>query len=243
MADLTEATALVTGAARRLGKAIAWALHERGFRVAVHHHKSEHAALELVEQMNQARAGSAVAIAADLAARHAPVAVVEAVLRRFGRLDCLVNNAAVFPATQLATTTREEFDALISVNLAAPYFLGQCAAPFLAAAPGGGTIVNLVDIHGMRPLAGHSVYSVTKAALIMATKALAKELAPQVRVNGVAPGAILWPEEQEAILEKVALGRPGRVEDVVAAVLYLVQDAPYVTGEILAVDGGRLLHS
>ncbi len=248
MSENTEQApvALVTGAARRLGAAIASSLHRRGLRVAVHYRGSERAARELVDTLEAERPGSAMAVQADLADHRAPAAIADTVLDRFGRVDVLVNNASAFYPTPLETATPAQWDELMTSNLRAPYFLAQALAEELARH--GGAIVNLVDIHGMVPLPRHSIYSQAKAGLIMQTRALARELAPQVRVNAVAPGAILWPEGGESpevaegILERVPLGRQGEPGDITGAVAFLALDAPYITGQVLAVDGGRLLN-
>ena len=241
---MAEPVALVTGAARRVGAAIARALHAAGMSVAVHCHRSREEADRLCEGFEAARPGSATVVAADLLAPEAAAAtVVGAAADRWGRLDVLVNNASTFYPTPVGGVTEAEWRDLVGSNLAAPFFLAQAAAPWLRAARG--CIVNIADVYGHRPLAGHPVYSAAKAGLVMLTRALALELGPEVRVNSVSPGAVLWPEnddpERRRIIEDIALARSGDPEDIARAVLFLVRDAPYVTGQDLAVDGGRLI--
>lgn len=237
--------ALVTGGARRIGAAIARCLHESGVRVAVHYRNSAEAAQKLVATLNAERADSAAAFALDLADSRQHEDLIESCAARFGRLDYLVNNASAFYPTRLPAITESDWEDLIGINLKAPLFLAQAAAGQLKAA--GGAIVNIADIYGERPLAGYAVYSTAKAGLIMLTRALAVELAPEVRVNAVAPGAILWPErrggdgERDAVVARTVLKRTGEPEDVARAVRFLARDAGYTTGEIFSVDGGRSL--
>jgi pteridine reductase len=236
-------TALVTGAAKRVGAAIVRGLHGEGFNVAIHYRYSAAAAESLCDELNRAREGSAMALRADLLDAHQCAPLVERTVERFGRLDVLVNNASSFYATPLGTITPEQWEDLMGSNLKAPLFLSQAAAPHLRESAG--LIINMVDIHGQRPLSRHPVYSSAKAGLAMLTRSLARELSPQVRVNGIAPGPILWPESglepalQEEIISKTLLKRSGSPQDIVRTVLFFVKDAPYVTGQILAVDGGR----
>ncbi|NBB91697.1 MAG: pteridine reductase [Gammaproteobacteria bacterium] len=238
--------AIVTGAARRIGAVIARALHDRGLSVVIHYRGSADEAEALAGQLNRQRSDSALTVQADLAHHSAPETIRRAAIDVFGRIDVLVNNASAFYPTPVGEATQDQWDELMASNLRAPFFLSQaCAEPL---ADGDGAIVNLVDIHGIVPLPRHPIYSPAKAGLIAQTRSLAKDLAPGVRVNGVAPGAILWPEHDESpevgreILEKVPLQRQGRPEDIAAAVAFLALDAPYITGQILAVDGGRLLN-
>jgi len=236
---------LITGAAKRLGAAIARTLHGAGYDVALHCRRSRAELDMLITELEAARPHSTLALQADLAEVEQLPALVETTLARFGRLDALVNNASEFFATPLGTVTSTQWDALFASNARAPFFLAQAAAPALRA--GRGAIVNLVDIHAERPLAGHAVYSMAKAALATATHALALALAPEVRVNGIAPGAILWPEggktqtERDALLARTPLARTGEPDDVASAVLWLLRDARYTTGEIVRIDGGRAL--
>ncbi len=240
---MAEPVALVTGAGRRVGARIARELHAAGMSVAVHCHRSREDAERLREAFEGARPGSATVVAADLLESGAVEAVVAAVEERWGRLDVLVNNASSFYPTPVGEVTEAEWRDLVGSNLAAPFFLAQAAAPLLRAARG--CIVNIADVYGHRPLAGHPVYSAAKAGLVMLTRALAVELGPEVRVNSVSPGAVLWPEnedpERRRIIDAIALKRSGDPGDIARAALFLVRDAPYVTGQDLAVDGGRLI--
>jgi pteridine reductase len=235
---------LITGAARRVGAAIAGAFHGAGARVAVHYRGSKAEAEALVARFNAARPGSAGAFRADLADPSACDTLAAAVVREFGRLDVLVNNASTFYPTPIGAVTPDQFDDLVGSNLRAPLFLSQAAAPELARREG--LILNIADIHGLRPLRRHAVYCAAKAALVMLTRSLARELGPAVRVNAIAPGPVLWPEDgvdealRARIVGRTALKRAGTPEDVAKAALFFAQDAPFVTGEVLAVDGGRL---
>lgn len=240
----TRRIALVTGAARRIGAAIARRLHADGYDLALHYRHSQADMDTLLAELNGLRADSAIGLQADLAAFDRLPELVARTVGRFGRLDALVNNASAFYPTPLGTTTPAQWDDLFASNARAPFFLAQAAAPHLQAAHGG--IVNLVDIHAEQPLAGHTVYCMAKAALRMLTKSLAVDLAPEVRVNAVAPGAILWPEQgkdaasREALLARTPLGRTGTPEEIAATVAWLLGDASgYVTGQTLRVDGGR----
>ena len=239
---------LVTGAARRIGAAIARRLHASGARVALHCHRSRAEAEALATELNGARAGSCVVVQGDLLDVAGLPRIVEESAGAFGRLDALVNNASSFYATPFGRIAEAQWNDLIGTNLRAPLFLAQAAAPRLREAKG--SIVNLVDIHAERPLKNFLVYSVAKAGLAGLTRALALELGPDVRVNGVAPGAILWPDggehfdpsERNRITSQTPLARIGNPDDVAGAVKYLLFDAPFVTGQILAVDGGRAIH-
>lgn len=238
--------ALVTGAARRLGAAIARRLHAAGYDLALHYRHSAADMAALVAQMEAERPGSVLALQADLAEYDRLPELVAHTLGRYGRLDALVNNASAFSPTPLGTITPADWDAQFLINARAPLILAQAAAPHLKAAHG--AIVNLVDIYAERPLRDHVVYCMSKAALVAATRALALELAPEVRVNAIAPGAILWPEEgkaeaaKSALLARTPLGRTGSEDDIADAVLWLLQSAGYTTGHVLPVEGGRLLH-
>ena len=235
--------ALVTGTARRVGVHIATELHAAGADVAIHYRHSARDAEALVARLNGQRPDSAAAFQADLLDTAAIPALVTAVSGWRGGLDILVNNASTFYPTPLGEITEADWDDLVGSNLKAPLFLSQAAASSLRERRG--SIVNIVDIHAQRPLRDHLVYGPAKAGLAMLTRALAKDMAPEVRVNGVSPGAILWPEggmseETKAlILDQVPLERAGDPSDVAGCVLYLVRDADYVTGQIIAVDGGR----
>jgi len=235
---------LVTGAAKRIGAVIARTLHTAGANVAIHYHSSEDAARELVADLERERRGSAFAVSADVRDVRALERMAHDVVERTGRLDVLVNNASNFYPTPLGTVTEQQWNDLVGSNLKAPLFLTQALLPALRAQQG--VVVNIVDVHAQRPLRDHPVYGAAKAGLAMLTRSLAKDLGPDVRVNGVSPGAILWPEGdgmsdklRAGIIKQTALKRAGEPEDIAAAVLFLVRDAPYVTGQIIAVDGGR----
>ncbi len=234
---------LVTGAARRIGAAIVTRLHENGARVAIHYRGSAGDAELLATDLNQVREDSAITIQSDLQNISGLTELIESVVAWGGHLDGLVNNASSFYPTPVGKITEEHWDELLGTNLKAPLFLSQAAAPHLEKC--GGAIVNIVDIHSQRPLRNHAVYGSAKAGLAMLTRSLAKDLTPNIRVNGVSPGAILWPEDgmtekvQQAILQQIPLRRTGDPEDIAACVLYLLRDATYVTGQIIAVDGGR----
>jgi len=237
-------TVLLTGGARRIGAAIARTLHQAGMNLALHYRVSTEAAEALRDELNRRRAESVLLLQADLRDTASLPALVEHTVARWGRLDALVNNASSFYATPLGQTTEAEWDDLLASNLKAPFFLSQAAAPHLRAV--GGSIVNLVDIYAQRPLQNHPVYCTAKAGLAMLTRSLAWELGPAVRVNGIAPGAILWPEQgvsetaKAQLLSRIPLRRRGEPEDIARTVLFLLQDAGYISGQIIAVDGGHL---
>ena len=239
-------TALVTGSAARIGASIVKTLHARGCDVLLHCNANVAGAEALAKQLNDVRADSAFVFSTDLCSQAGIDQLVEACSLHWDHLDLLVNNASRFYPTSVGETTGWQWDDLLSSNLRAPYFLSQGLLPLLREAEG--CIINLLDIHASRPMKQHAVYSIAKAGLQMLTLSLARELAPLIRVNGVAPGAILWPENEgdetnhAAILSRVALGRLGQPEDIASAVAYLALDAPYVTGQVLAVDGGRSLN-
>lgn len=237
--------ALVTGAARRVGACIARRLHADGYDVALHARRSLDELGAVARELDAARPGSTHTLVADLDDAGAPQALVDGVLARFGRLDALVNNASTFHRTPVGSITLADWDGLFASNARAPLFLAQAAADALRT--GRGAIVNIVDIYAERPLPGFSVYCMAKAALGAMTLALARELAPDVRVNGVAPGAVLWPENgddyarRDELVARTPLARTGSPEDIAGAVAWLLHDAPFVTGQILRVDGGRSL--
>lgn len=241
----TPRVVLITGAARRIGACIARTLHGSGWSVAVHAHRSGDALQQLAWGLEMARPGSVLTLHGDLADPAVPAQLVEDTLAHFGRLDALVNNASNFFPTLLGRITAADFDALMAVNARAPLLAAQAAAPALRRARG--AIVNLTDLHATTPKRDHAAYCAAKAALAMVTASLALELAPKVRVNAVAPGAILWPEEGKpeedrlALMQRTPLGRLGTVEEVAGAVRWLVEDATYLTGQTLGVDGGRPL--
>jgi len=235
--------ALITGAGKRIGAVIARTLHAAGANVAIHYFSSSAQADELADELNAQRPDSAITLQADLRSIDAINALVESMIARTGSLGLLVNNASTFYPTPLGSITEEQWDDLINANLKAPLFLSQAAFAHLREARG--AIINIVDVHSQRPLRHHLVYGPAKAGLAMLTRSLAKDLGPEIRVNGVSPGAILWPEDgmpektQQSIIREIALKRVGSPEDIAGAVLYLARDATYVTGQILAVDGGR----
>src|SRR5688572_33497899 len=235
--------ALVTGGARRVGAAIVRELHAAGANVLVHYRDSEAEAAKLEAELNGLRPRSAAKVKAELLAPIAPRALVSAALDAFGRLDLLVNNASSFFPVAVGEIEPSHWEELVGSNLRAPLFISQQAAPELAKREG--AIVNVVDIHADRPLRGYPVYSIAKAGLAALTRSLALELAPRVRVNGVSPGAIAWPDdgqfdpaERGRILATTPLGRLGSPEDIAQAVHFLAC-APYITGQVIAVDGGR----
>jgi pteridine reductase len=241
--SLQDQVVLITGGARRVGAEIARALHAAGANILIHYRSSAAAATSLADQFNQARPHSAAVHAAHLSNADAPEKLVAATLLEFGRLDILINNASTFYPTPVGRITVAQWDDLMGSNLKAPLFLSQAAAPSLRVQRG--LIINMIDIHALRPLKGHPVYSVAKAGLAMLTRALARELGPEIRVNGIAPGPVLWPEGdmdeglKEEIIGKTALKRHGTPQDIARTALFLAKDAPYITGQIIAVDGGR----
>jgi len=240
---LRDHVLLITGGARRVGAAIVRTLHGAGARVLLHHRDSAADARALAGELNDTRPGSVAIESADLRDAEVPQRLVAAALREFGRLDLLINNASSFYPTAVGSITEAQWDDLMGSNLKAPLFLSQAAAPSLRAARG--LILNIVDIHALRPLKRHPVYSVAKAGLAMLTRSLARELGPEVRVNGIAPGPVLWPEHpvddalKQEIIAKTALKRHGTPDDIARTALFLAKDAPYITGQIITVDGGR----
>lgn len=238
--------ALVTGAGKRVGAVIARTLHAAGYDLVLHCRHSVAEATELAAAFAAIRADSTLVLQAELADAATPGELIAATLKRFGRLDALVNNASAYYATPLGTTTIAQWDDLLTTNARVPFFLSQAAAPALREARG--AIVNIADIYAERPLRGYPVYSISKAALVMLTRVLAVELGPDVRVNAVAPGNMLWStnavkaETADTVRARTALGRQGSPQDVADAVLYLARDAHYTTGVVLPTDGGRLLH-
>ena len=235
--------ALLTGAARRIGACIARTLQAAGANVMIHYHRSEAEARSLASELNNLRGGSAALVGGNLLETKKLGALVDATVKTFGQLDVLINNASTFYPTPVGEITEEHWNDLLGTNLKAPLFLTQAAAPALRLTHG--LVLNIADIHGMRPLRRYTTYSVAKAGLIMLTKSLARELGPHVRVNAISPGPVMWPEDrtdralQRKIIERTQLKRPGSPQDVARAALFLCADAPYVTGQVLAVDGGR----
>ena len=252
MQKLAGKVALVTGAARRIGATTSRALHQQGAKVVVHYRNSADDAKKLCEELNAIRADSCFIEQAELADVSKLQEMIDTVINKAGRLDILINNASSFFPTKVGEISEADWDNLIVSNLKAPLFLSQAAAPQLI--KNQGCIINMIDIHADRPLTDHPVYCAAKAGLLMLTKSLAKELGPEVRVNGVSPGAILWPEseidnknteiavEHQNLLDKTSLKRQGSPDDIASTILFLVCDAPYITGHNIPVDGGRLLN-
>ncbi|MCW8900955.1 MAG: pteridine reductase [Gammaproteobacteria bacterium] len=238
--------ALITGAAHRIGATTAKLLHKNGMNIVLHYRGSRDRAQALQKELNDQRENSVILIQADLHLTSGLPALIEASVKAWGQLDVLINNASSFYPTQIGKATEEQWDDLIGSNLKAPFFLSQSAAPHLKKT--NGCIINIVDIHAERPLKTFPIYSMAKAGLVMMTKSLAGELGPEIRVNAVAPGAILWPENldevaQQRIVSRTFLKRQGHPDDISKTILFLIKDANYVTGQIIAVDGGRSLNS
>jgi len=240
---LTGKTALITGAARRVGAAITRKLHAAGANIVLHYRSSAEDAEAISKTLNEIRPNSVVIVEADLLDVGQLQALPEIATSNFGSLDILVNNASTFYPTPVGDITEIDWHDLMGTNLKAPLFLSQAASTALRTS--NGLIVNIADIHGQQPLARHTVYSLAKAGVIMLTKSLAREMGPSIRVNAVAPGPVMWPEDgmdkalQSKIIDRTALKRGGTPDDVARAVLFFATEAPYVTGQILAVDGGR----
>ncbi|MBK1621197.1 pteridine reductase [Lamprobacter modestohalophilus] len=236
---------LITGAAHRIGARIARLLHAEGAHLSLHYHQSREAAEALQQSLERERKGSVQLVQADLCDIAGLTTLVAEVEAYHGRLDVLVNNASSFYPTPLEEATETQWDNLLGSNLKGPFFLTRAAAPLLRQRCG--AVINLVDIHSQRPLKSHPIYSIAKAGNAMMVKTLARELGPEVRVNGISPGAILWPEQglsdatKDEILSRTALGRAGTPDDIARTLLFLVRDADYITGQIIAVDGGRTL--
>jgi pteridine reductase len=235
---------LITGGAKRVGAAICRRLHAAGARLMLHYRESAGEARLLQAELNHARADSVALIQADLLDLQKLPAIVEQTLSTYGRLDALVNNASSFFQTQVGDISANDWEDLVGTNVRAPLFLAQAAAPALRKSQG--AIVNITDIHAERPLKNYVVYSVAKAGLVGLTRSLARELAPEVRVNAVAPGPILWPDDdsfdelsRQRIISHTPLRREGSPDDIAKAVHFLLADATYVTGETINVDGGR----
>lgn len=245
---LASKVALITGAARRVGAEIARVLHDAGMNIVLHYNISEKEALALCENLNQIREHSAIVLRANLDTALSGVALIQQTVQEWGRLDVVINNASKFYRTYYDKVTEYEWDDLINSNLKAPFFIAQAASLHLAAQQG--CIVNITDIHGEKPMRDYSVYCLSKAGLLMLTKVLAKELGPHVRVNAVSPGVVLWPEgenalaedEKQKLIEHTMLLREGTPRDIAKTVLFLIRDSDYITGQVINVDGGRLLH-
>jgi pteridine reductase len=248
MNSFASPVALITGGAKRIGAEITKQLHVAGFNVVVHYHESADTAKQLTTQLNQQRNNSAICIKANLNNHVDIKLLVESSLSEWNRINLLVNNASTFYPTPVDSVTEQDWNDLINVNVKAPYFLSTFLADELKKTQG--CIVNIADIYAAHPLKNYSIYSIAKAGNVMLTKSLAQELAPNVRVNAIAPGAILWPsntnlseEELKKRLAKIPLQKTGEPYDIARTLLFLVKEAPYMTGQILTVDGGRSITS
>ena len=245
MSEHSEPVALVTGAAKRIGAEVVRKLHAEGMRVILHYNSSQNAADEIVQELNALRPNSAKALQFNLLKINELETFSKQAANVWGRLDLLVNNASTFYPTAIDSLSTEQWNDLVTVNLQAPLFLSKSCANYLDKQHG--NIINIVDIHADRPLKGYTIYCIAKAGLGMLTKSLARELAPNIRVNGISPGAILWPEVEEyepihqEIIERTALKREGNPADIADTVWFLTSAANYITGQIIAVDGGRTL--
>ena len=241
-------TALITGAAKRIGAEISRMLHAEGMNIAIHYRSSEEEAQALCDELNALRANSAVILQADLLQVSELAPLVQQAADHWGSLNALINNASSFYPTPVGSITEHQWDDLIGSNLKAPLFLSQAAAPYLKDSHG--NIINIVDVHGFRPMKLHPVYCAAKAGLAMLTQSLARELGPEIKVNGVAPGAIMWPESgleedpatQQMILDRTALKRKGEPRDIAATVRFLIRDSDYITGQVIPVCGGRSIN-
>ena len=246
----TSKVALVTGAAKRIGAEIARQLHKENFNLVIHYHQSEKAAQKLVDELNESRESSAICVAADLNNLNEVHSLAAQAQAHWQRIDLLVNNASSFYPTPIGNASEDDWNNLMNSNLKAPFFLAQALAKNLGEQHG--CIINIADIYADKPLKKHSIYSIAKAGNLMLTKTLAQELAPLVRVNGIAPGAILWPDDahkkpedrlsddnKEKMLAKIPLQQRGQAQDIARTILFLAQQAPYITGQVITVDGGR----
>ena len=243
MNDKLEKWILITGAAKRVGAKMAEVLHSNGFNIVIHYNSSSESANNLSAKLNQQRSGSSIIIGGNLTDDSAVETLIPSVIEQTGRLDVLINNASTFYPTPIENITLEDWDNLFGTNLKAPLFLSKHAAKYLK--DSAGLIINIVDIHARKPLKNHPIYGPAKSGLAMLTKSLARDLAPSVRVNGIAPGMILWPENEpsesikKSILDQIPLKRSGSTEDIANCALFLIKDAPYITGQIIPIDGGR----
>ena len=243
MNDKLEKWVLITGAAKRVGAKMVEVLHSNGFNLVIHYNSSSEAASNLSAKLNKQRAGSSIIIGGNLTDDSTIETLIPNVIEQTGRLDVLINNASTFYPTPIENITLEDWDSLFGTNLKAPLFLSKYAAKYLKDSKG--LIINIVDIHSRKPLKNHPIYGPAKSGLAMLTKSLAKDLAPSVRVNGISPGMILWPENEpsesikKSILDQIPLKRSGSPEDIANCVLFLIEDAPYITGQIIPIDGGR----
>jgi pteridine reductase len=243
MTDEYKKWALVTGGGKRIGATIAETLHNKGFNVAIHYNSSCDAADQLCAQLNAKKQNSSIAIGADLTNQDSLENLIPSLIEKTKRLDVLINNASTFYPTPIEKITLEDWENLLGTNLKAPLFLSKYAAKYLKQSQG--IIINIIDIHSKKPLKEHPLYSSAKSGLAMLTRSLASDLAPDIRVNGISPGLILWPENSPSeqaknnILQQIPLKKIGNSEDIANCALFLIEDAPYITGEIIAVDGGR----
>ena len=243
MNDKLEKWILITGAAKRVGAKMAEVLHSNGFNIVIHYNSSSESANNLSARLNQQRSGSSIIIGGNLTDDSAVESLIPSVVEQTGRLDVLINNASTFYPTPIENITLEDWDNLFGTNLKAPLFLSKHAAKYLK--DSAGLIINIVDIHARKPLKNHPIYGPAKSGLAMLTKSLARDLAPSVRVNGIAPGMILWPENEpsesikKSILDQIPLKRSGSPEDIANCALFLINNAPYITGQIIPIDGGR----
>ena len=241
--SLTDKVALITGGARRIGARVSDILHEQGMRLVIHYHSSEGAARALQQKLHERRPDTVLLVRGDLLSVAKIRNLVQETLGAFGRLDLLINNASTFYPTPLEDASEKQWEDLVGTNVKAPFFLAQAAAPHLRETEG--CIINMADIHGERPLKNYPIYSTAKAGVVMLTKTLARELAPEVRVNAVAPGAILWPESdldeltKQRIISRTPLKTSGDPDDIARAILFLVRDAGFITGQVVPVCGGR----
>lgn len=242
---MTNKIVCITGAAKRIGAAMADEFHKNGYHILLHYHQSETAAIQLMNRLNAVRPHSVHSFSLNLHCIDKYKTIIKKAIDVFGRLDLLINNASSFYPTPIENTTVSEWDELQGSNLKAAFFFSQTCLPYLQKAQG--NIINIIDIHGANPLRGYAAYCIAKAGLKMATVAMAKELAPSVRVNGISPGAILWPdsdktqlspEKKQQIIDKIPLQRAGEPADIAKAA-YFLAEAQYITGQILSVDGGR----
>jgi pteridine reductase len=239
---MTRKTVFITGAAKRIGATLARHLHAQGMNVVIHYHSSKQQAIHLRDELNDLKRESAFIINGDLLQTDSYGALIPEITDFTGRLDVLINNASLFYPTPVGHTTHQQWTDLVGTNMMAPYFLAQACHQYLK--KNNGCIINITDIYGTKPLKNHPVYSAAKAGLIMLTRALARELGPEIRVNAISPGAILWPEsladdQKQQIISKSVLKREGAPEDIASAARFLIEDADYITGQVINVDGGR----
>ena len=238
-----SAVVFITGAGKRVGAALAEKLHAQGYRIALHYRQAKTEAQAIADALNTRRPESCLLLQADLAISTERDALIAQIIAHYGQLDVLINNASSFAPTPIGSANDAHWDDLFSSNARAPFFLSQSAAPYLRQQKG--CIINIADIYGINPKPQHTIYSMAKAALLMMTKSLARELAPEIRVNAIAPGAILWPEagmseqSQIAMVEQTPLARMGDVDDIFQTALWLIEQAKFTTGQVIAVDGGR----